>query len=185
MDYWPELEDAVNQRELERQRWLSAHEARRMVDKLEKEISEKADLMERMEPWAHLEQRLRQLAGEIGAPVMALLRTMSINSLHITPEKLDQLMLSFRITVPDVRCPPQLCWEASKVFIYGCAWYIVRLIVDIHGIPVRYELTVKDDQVLTCGPSNVELKAALVDAFQAGPLLDALRKREPGFEIEL
>lgn len=184
MDYWPELEDAVNQRELEWQRQHSAYEARCMVDKLEKEISEKAALMERMEPWNYLEQPLRQLAKEVGAPVMDLLRTMSIASLHITPEKLDQLALTFRITAPDVSNPPQLCWEASKSYMYGCSWHIVRLVVDRQGLPLRYELTVKDDQVLTCGPGLDELKAALVEAFRAGPLLDGHRKREPGIGLD-
>lgn len=184
MDYWPELEDAVNQRELERQRQLSAYEARCMVEKLEKEISEKAALMERMEPWNYLEQPLRRMANELGAPVMALLRTMSIASLHITPEKLDKLILTFRITAPDVRNPPQLCWEASKSYMYGCSWHIVRLVVDRQGVPLRYELTMKDDQVLTCGPGLEELKAALVEAFRTGPLLDRNHKREPGIELK-
>lgn len=183
MDDWPELEDAINQRDLEKQRFLSDYEAECLIEKLDKELSIKAALMERMEPWTHLEPELRRQAAEVGDPVAALLRAMTIASLRLAEDRLSRLKLSFKLTIPDVRKPPQLCWEASVGAVYTTAWYTVRLIVDRMGVPLRYEITVLENQILTADPTIPALKAILVEAFRIWPFSSRGREREPGFDL--
>ncbi len=82
MEDWPELEDAYDQREQEKMEYVRALKAKMFVSKVEEELNQRAEILEQMEPWQHLDTRLHELAAEVGSHVMRLLKQMSMAYYH-------------------------------------------------------------------------------------------------------
>jgi hypothetical protein len=78
MEDWPELENAYDQREQEKMEYVRKLKVELFVSKIAEELNQRAEILEMMEPWQHLETRLHELAAEVGSPVMRLLQRMSM-----------------------------------------------------------------------------------------------------------
>jgi len=186
MDDWPELEDAINQRNLRWQQYEASLEAQRNVEKLRQENLERAALLERLAPWKRLEPQLYELARQWGPPVFGILQKFSAALWRLGPDSMDRLEVRFKLTSSGMFTPPELCWEARKGSQFGPGWFIVKMKVEENGVPIQFEVTVKDGQLLISEVGLEPLKAALIRAFDIGPYFDRDRKHapEPGIPFD-
>lgn len=185
MDEWQELEDAVNKRELERQRESQEFWTNFFIDKIEKEVDERATVLENLEPWKYLDVDIQKLSREWGKPVADALQKMALAYWNLNAEYLKPLNFEYKLIVPNVKKPPQIHWRVSKRSMWVVSSFIVNLVILSDGTPENFEILVREERKIITAVELEALKAGLVEAFHSGSVIGIMDKSEPGISLDL
>jgi hypothetical protein len=83
--------------------------------------------------------------------------------------------------------PPQglsLYWEAEDAHMWYRAYYSVELLLDADNKPQAFQVECQQPgYLLQARPSLTDLKAALLHAFDLGPLRELQRRPRPGMKV--
>jgi len=175
---WPELDQAVVQREMERLEELKRIEAQEFIEKMEADTEKlfqvqgiKAGLGENLD-------KVMALVREWDPPVSALVEKMA------DAAKLSTIWtLKVKIVAAPHNRSHALLWEVyfgNWMGILG--WYNVELELDPDGDPLRFRVECKEPgHWIEAEPTLEALKALLVEAFRLGNVHEPGRQERQGW----
>jgi len=180
---WPELDDAIRRKAAEREKNLQALDTVLLSEELSEEQPARRAAREIM---AEVDEDLPLVAELINAwnqPVENLLGRVLQALAADKGLKAKDWHISSQLTRMDGLNRLALYWEASLRRMWLTYWVTVELELDDNFRPTRFGIACKEDgYLIPTAPSLESLKAALVRAYELGPLVDqgSKRKARPG-----
>lgn len=176
-DYWPELAEAVRQREEERLQVLGQMNAHEFVENMESELEKlfqerdiQASLGENLE-------KMKMLANEWDPPVFKLVKTLAEAS------KLNTIWtIKTKVVVAPQNHSHSLLWEVQFRWMASETWYNVELELDSSYNPLRFRVECKKPHHWLESEPNLDgLKSILAKAYTLGKVHENGRKEKQGW----
>lgn len=181
---WPELEEARRRKlEAKNQSIRQMYEAE-LLRELEGKADELFVLKERLERWDSILAAVQDLGREWGQPVYDLLEAVARTTWDSLPYNEKGLTIQFKLVLPE-GCPPELLWELRYTRLWYMGWFNITLRVEADGKPRHFLIECgKPGYLLSSAVDLEKLKAALVQAYELGPVVDLHRKFTKGLDVK-
>jgi len=176
---WPELDEAVHRRKERNEQALREFHAQQFADEMGVKLAEMFLAQRILEDLRPHQDKMRQLVLQWDKPMMALLGKLA-KALSYRPVSIRALI----IEVPE-KSSHSLYWEMRFEQMYHRAWISIELQLDTEIHPTQFRVECKLPETIYGEVSMQGIKAALLEAFDAGPKRDMDREERVGLRLEV
>jgi hypothetical protein len=176
---WHELDEAVLRRKQQNEQALREFHAEKFADEMGMKLDEMFLAQCILEDLGPHQDKMLQLVLRWDEPMMSLLGKLA-KALSYRPVSIRALI----IEVPE-KSSHSLYWEMRFEQMYYRAWISIELQLDRQIHPIQFIVACKQLEAIYSEVTVPGIKAALLEAFHAGPMRDMNREEREGLSLEV